>query len=153
MSLMGWMKRPRLWFRRDAAALEQSLGRGSASKMRLVRVAKFGIYVDHEDTLIGAGVVKFGAYEPHLGKLITRLLKPGDAFLDLGSNIGYHTLTAAKRVGSRGRCIAVDLESRQLRPLTGQLRVQRVFAGRDPRESRRCKVRAAFVLHNSEHQQ
>lgn len=109
MSLIGWITRPRLWFRRDADSLGPVICDGSGPKRRLVRVGKFGIYVDPDDTLIGAGIVKYGKYEPHLAKLIARLLKPGQTFLDLGANIGYHTLTAATRVGARGRCIAVDL--------------------------------------------
>lgn len=112
MPLFRWMMRPGLWFRRDRGVSEISANDGFGRKMRLVRVAKFGIYVDPEDTLIGAGIVQHGSYEPHLAKLISRLLKPGDTFLDLGSNIGYHTLTAAKRVGQKGRCIAVDLNPR-----------------------------------------
>jgi FkbM family methyltransferase len=108
MSLVGWMMRPGLWFRRDAGVLEAWPGQ-SGRQRRLVRVAKFGIYIDPEDTLIGAGIAKYGQYEPYLTKLITRFLNPGDTFLDLGANVGYHTLTAAARVGRQGRCIAVDL--------------------------------------------
>jgi FkbM family methyltransferase len=109
MSLLSWITHPGLWFRRDDANCDLTVGNASGRRMRLVRSAKFGIYVDPEDTLIGAGIVQRGNYEPHVANLISRLLKPGDTFLDLGSNIGYHTLTAAKRVGRRGRCIAVDL--------------------------------------------
>lgn len=38
----------------------------------------------------------YGHYEKELGDLIRKLLKPGDVFLDIGANIGYFSLLAAK---------------------------------------------------------
>ncbi|HET9744947.1 MAG TPA: FkbM family methyltransferase [Chitinophagaceae bacterium] len=38
----------------------------------------------------------YGHYEKELGDLIKKILKPGDVFLDLGANIGYISLLAAK---------------------------------------------------------
>src|SRR5258708_34895270 len=39
-------------------------------------------------------------YEPAIAQLIAGLLKPGDCFVDVGANIGVHTLLGASRVGS-----------------------------------------------------
>ena len=38
----------------------------------------------------------YGYYEKELGDLIKKILKPGDVFLDIGANIGYFSLLAAK---------------------------------------------------------
>ena len=38
----------------------------------------------------------YGHYEKELGVLIRKILKPGDVFLDIGANIGYFSLLAAK---------------------------------------------------------
>ena len=38
----------------------------------------------------------YGHYEKELGLLIRKILKPGDVFLDIGANIGYFSLLAAK---------------------------------------------------------
>jgi FkbM family methyltransferase len=38
----------------------------------------------------------YGHYEKELGGLIRKILKPGDVFLDIGANIGYFSLLAAK---------------------------------------------------------
>ena len=38
----------------------------------------------------------YGHYEQELGALIKKILKPGDIFLDIGANIGYFSLLAAK---------------------------------------------------------
>ncbi len=40
--------------------------------------------------------------------LITRELKAGDAFVDIGANCGLYTLFAARRVGSAGRVVAIE---------------------------------------------
>ncbi len=51
----------------------------------------------------------FGEYdERHEIRLLTRLLLPGDRFWDVGANIGYYTLTAAKLVAPAGRVVAFE---------------------------------------------
>jgi hypothetical protein len=42
--------------------------------------------------------------------LFKKIVKPGDVVLDLGANIGYFTLLAAKLVGDRGRVHAFEPE-------------------------------------------
>ena len=37
----------------------------------------------------------YGYYEKELGDLLTKIVKPGDVFLDLGANIGYFSLLVA----------------------------------------------------------
>jgi len=49
-----------------------------------------------------------GLYEPHVAKLISEQLKPGDVFYDIGANAGYFTLVGAKAVGAQGTVIAFD---------------------------------------------
>lgn len=39
----------------------------------------------------------YGYYEKELGTLIKKILEPGDVFLDVGANIGYFSLLAAKQ--------------------------------------------------------
>ena len=50
----------------------------------------------------------FGVYELDTARLIRKLLKPGDHFVDGGANLGYFTLLAAKRVGPAGRVDAFE---------------------------------------------
>jgi FkbM family methyltransferase len=42
-------------------------------------------------------------------ELIRKTLKPGEAFIDAGANIGVYSLVAAGLVGSRGRVTAVEM--------------------------------------------
>jgi len=49
-----------------------------------------------------------GMWESGITELMLALLKPGDIFLDVGANIGYHSLLAAKLVGTQGKVLAVE---------------------------------------------
>lgn len=50
----------------------------------------------------------FGTWEPHLSAWISQRLGPGDTFIDVGANIGPHTLLAARVVGPKGRVVAIE---------------------------------------------
>jgi FkbM family methyltransferase len=50
----------------------------------------------------------FGSYEDHFGELFRYLLAPGDRCMDIGANIGIHTVRLAKLVGVSGEVIAVE---------------------------------------------
>ncbi len=50
----------------------------------------------------------FGLYELDTERLIRRLLRPGDRFVDAGANIGYFTLLAASIVGPEGHVDAFE---------------------------------------------
>jgi FkbM family methyltransferase len=67
--------------------------------------------------LAGGKVLRYlrSTYEPELTGLIGRTLRPGDAFFDLGANIGYFSLLASRRVGPTGRVVAVEPEPGNLR--------------------------------------
>ena len=41
-------------------------------------------------------------------KFLTKILRKGDVFLDIGSNYGYYSLIAAKKVCSRGKVYAIE---------------------------------------------
>ncbi|MDZ4776369.1 MAG: FkbM family methyltransferase [Alphaproteobacteria bacterium] len=63
--------------------------------------------VDEAD-IIDFNIRHFGAWEPALGALIAAHLKPGDRAVDIGANIGAHTLTMAKAVGAGGLVTAIE---------------------------------------------
>jgi FkbM family methyltransferase len=49
-----------------------------------------------------------GTFEPHLQRAIRQYVATGDTVYDIGANIGYVSLSLAKRVGSRGRVVAFE---------------------------------------------
>ena len=49
-----------------------------------------------------------GSYEVKKQIAISRMLKPGQIFYDIGANVGFFTLLGARCVGSSGRVVAVE---------------------------------------------
>jgi FkbM family methyltransferase len=50
----------------------------------------------------------FGGYEAHLSELFGHLVKPGDRCVDVGANIGVHTVRMARLAGRGGEVIAIE---------------------------------------------
>lgn len=50
----------------------------------------------------------FGCYEEHFSELFGCLVSPGDCCVDVGANVGVHTVRLAKLVGSQGQVIALE---------------------------------------------
>jgi FkbM family methyltransferase len=51
-----------------------------------------------------------GAFEPEVQEALERYLRPGMTFYDLGANIGFFSLLAARLVGEQGRVIAFEAD-------------------------------------------
>jgi FkbM family methyltransferase len=50
----------------------------------------------------------FGGYERHFAPLFSRLVGPGDQCVDVGANVGVHTVRLAKLAGRGGSVIAIE---------------------------------------------
>ncbi len=50
----------------------------------------------------------FGSYEEHFAELFHYLVGPGDRCVDVGANVGVHTIRLAKLAGARGEVIALE---------------------------------------------
>src|SRR5262249_14672098 len=59
-------------------------------------------------TLVGWNVHFFGSYEPEVRDQMRRRLTPGDVAVDVGANVGWHTLLMATLVGPSGRVYAFE---------------------------------------------
>ena len=58
---------------------------------------------------LSAGILLlFGSYEPELRSCFQNFLRPGFVAVDVGANVGWHTLLMAKCVGDQGRVIAFE---------------------------------------------
>jgi FkbM family methyltransferase len=69
----------------------------------------FGADLDVEATEIGGRYIAyFGIWEPNLTHWISRRLRPGDVFVDIGANVGYFSLLASKLVGESGRVVSIE---------------------------------------------
>jgi FkbM family methyltransferase len=60
------------------------------------------------DHALVATLLEQGELEPGTRLLIERFLAPGDTFVDVGANIGLHTLAAARAMDGRGQIVAFE---------------------------------------------
>jgi FkbM family methyltransferase len=77
--------------------------------------------LDRADHSVASVMLRDGAYEPHVTRVLTGLLAPGMTFLDVGANVGYFTVLAGGLVGAGGRVIAVEPSSENCRLLLRSL--------------------------------
>jgi FkbM family methyltransferase len=70
---------------------------------------------------IDLSIYLLGRFEPSTVRLYSRLVKPGDTVLDIGANIGAHTLPLAELVGARGRVVAFEPTGYALRKMRANI--------------------------------
>ena len=70
------------------------------------------LYADRMDLfmpdLLSMTIYLTGRWEPLITEYIRTNLKPGDTFVDVGANIGYYSLIAARIVAATGRVFAIE---------------------------------------------
>ena len=69
------------------------------------------LYIDSSDiSLTPALLMSGGVWESGITALLGKIISPGMTVVDIGANIGYHTLTAANLVGFNGKVYAFEPE-------------------------------------------
>lgn len=81
---------------------------------------------EDRDVHISQQIRESGQWEPYESKLVSTLLAPGQTFIDIGANIGYYTLLAARRVGSLGSVFAFEPEARNFGLLQRNLELNEI---------------------------
>jgi FkbM family methyltransferase len=75
------------------------------------------------DNTIGASIVKTGVWAPRDVAYFRSVIQPGMTVLDIGANIGHHTVLYASLVGPAGRVIAFEPQAVIYRLLCGNLAI------------------------------
>lgn len=60
------------------------------------------LFLDPSDTSLTPIILTHRSYEPGTSRLLGRIVRPGSRVVEVGANIGWHTLIAAERVGPHG---------------------------------------------------
>ena len=76
-------------------------------KPSTVEVLGHRIHLDPGDSLL---LSVNGAYEESEARLFEQSIRPGDVVVDIGANIGYYTLLAARAAGPQGHVYAFEPE-------------------------------------------
>jgi FkbM family methyltransferase len=83
------------------------ISRLATERYQVYRVEGGLIYLNlHEHPMMVQ--VAMGTYEPAKQSMIRRYLRPGMTFIDVGANMGYFTLQAARIVGDSGRVVSIE---------------------------------------------
>lgn len=67
-----------------------------------------------------------GSFEAETQQAISRTLRPGQTFYDIGANVGFYTLLGARCVGASGRVVAVEPLPRNIDILRKHLRLNAI---------------------------
>lgn len=70
------------------------------------------MFVDGVDNSLSPHMIHTGYWEPWVTNRLLLDLRAGDAFIDIGSNVGYFTLLAAHLVGPTGKVVAFEPNAR-----------------------------------------
>lgn len=75
----------------------------------------FKLALNPKDKVLSPVIWKFKSYEPEITAEVCKTLKNEDTFIDVGANIGWYTLLAARLVGPKGRVLAIEPEPENYR--------------------------------------
>lgn len=74
-----------------------------------VSEGRYGRYIyNAQDTYIGRAIEEYGEWAEDELELLKGFLRPGDTVLDIGANIGTHTIAFATFVGPAGQVISFE---------------------------------------------
>lgn len=77
--------------------------------------------------LIDSSIYMYGCFEQELTDIIKKLVKPGFVVLDIGANIGCHTLLFSKLAGETGRVYAFEPTGNAFRKLKRNIELNKKF--------------------------
>lgn len=86
----------------------RKLTQATLGKTEIAQLDGFKMFVRPDDLAVGAVILTTGSYEPHVASVFSAHVKEGMTVLDIGANAGFFALTAASRVGARGKVFAVE---------------------------------------------
>ncbi|MBV9827752.1 MAG: FkbM family methyltransferase [Alphaproteobacteria bacterium] len=91
---------------------------------RLIELSINGIdtLIPDNDWVYAENVRGDKSYEPWVAQIIRNILKNGSTFLDIGANVGVHTMVASELVGTTGRVYAVDASIENCRVIQSSAR-------------------------------
>jgi FkbM family methyltransferase len=85
------------------------LGRGLVGRTMRTQCRRHGLrWALDLDEGIDLSIYLLGSYEPRTLRAYEKLIRPGAVVLDIGANIGAHTLHFARLAGPAGRVIAIE---------------------------------------------
>lgn len=89
--------------------------------MGMVRGKHGPMIYNANDLYIGRSIQLYGEFSEFEVQLFMQLIKPGDVVVEVGANIGAHSVPLAKRVGPQGRFLGFEPQHAVYQMLCGNL--------------------------------
>ena len=102
------MRRQIVRFLFDHRAVPQAILRRLVPRPIPVDLGEFRLFVRLDDWSVGGRIAVKRSHEPHVARVVRSFLAPGKAMIDIGANIGFYTMLAARQVGPTGRVLAFE---------------------------------------------
>lgn len=83
------------------------------------------MHIDLRDTGVAPFLLEWGFYEKYETEFFKKLIKKGMVVVDIGANIGYYTLLAARLAGEEGKVFAFEPEPYNYRLLCRNIEVNK----------------------------
>lgn len=90
-----------------------------------VRVGPFTVRFDPSNRWIAKNLILYGGYEEVEIRLLCSMIQPGDHVVDVGANIGVHTMHFSRAVGEHGKVVAVEPDVQNLQYLRENMQANR----------------------------
>ncbi len=86
--------------------------------IRTVDMESFKLVTDRRDFAVGLAIGPGAPWEPHLSEFFTGHVKPGMTAVDIGANVGFHSMLLASLVGADGHVLSFEPNSENCRLIT-----------------------------------
>lgn len=88
------------------------------------KACKHGAFIyNPNDTFIGRSLEAYGEWSEFEIELLRRFVREGDTVIDVGANIGTHTMAFSRMVGKSGRVFAFEAQPRLEKILEANIRL------------------------------
>jgi FkbM family methyltransferase len=117
-SLLRWLGRVQFRVPILRRLLTKAYGQIVQGELVIQRGPAKGLKIDAAGAHPGYAL---GTSEPLLQQALVDMLSPGDVFYDLGANVGFFTLLAARLVGPQGAVVAFEPDPRNAKTLRANM--------------------------------
>jgi FkbM family methyltransferase len=92
--------------------------------MNLIKKCKYGLMIyNSKDIWVGRSFERYGEYSEAEVQVFSDAIKPGSFVLDIGANIGSHTIALSRIVGPNGLVFAYEPERTNFNTLAGNVSI------------------------------
>ena len=96
--------------------------------MNRIRECRYGLMIyNDKDIWVGRSLERYGEFSESEVRLFREVIKPGSIVLDIGANIGCHTVAFSKIVGPGGRVFAFEPERINFNTLAGNVAINNLL--------------------------